>query len=174
LDQKKTVKAVTYFTGEIGKATLNLMLDRGQLMGRKNSIEIATEFRDNSQNEVEQYVEVMKSLNLAGNNDTNTWSYVNESYDSECRERDKYHDEINSLWEIQNKEHREFTRKCMRTFFEITTLLPSIVLSVREELDLEISPEDYLNIYNANTKKAEAVFERFFEELEAAYPIAPN
>lgn len=171
---KKTVRAVTYFTGEIGTATLNLMLARGQLMERKHFIEVATEFRDKSQNEIEQYVEVMKSLNLAGNDDTNTWRYVNESYENECHRRDTYNDEINSLWKSQNKEHREYIRKCMRTFFEITALLPNIVLSVREELDLEIPPEDYLDIYNANTKKAETVFENFLKELEASYPLVPN
>ena len=108
----------------------------------------------------------MKNLNLAGNQDQGTWDYVNKSFEFECEQRDKHNKEIDELWVIQNREHIVYVRQCMAKFFEISNLLPQAVLSVRSELGLEISHEDYLDIFNRNIEKGKAVFEAFLSELE--------
>ena len=53
----------------------------------------------------------------------------------------------------------------MDKYFEITTLLPDAVLSVREELDLPISNEAYLDIFNKNIEQGKRVFGDFYERL---------
>jgi hypothetical protein len=162
---KETVQAVTVFMGEIGTATLHLMLERMALISRKNEIQIAENLRDNYQSEVDRYLSIMKNMNLAGNQDKGTWDYVNKSFEFECEQRDKHNKEIDELWVIQNKEHLVYVRQCMATFFEISNFLPPAVLSVRRELGLEISHEDYLDIFNRNIEKGKAVFDTFLSKL---------
>ncbi|MCP3940110.1 MAG: chromosome segregation ATPase [Desulfobacteraceae bacterium] len=164
---KETVNAVTTFMGEIGIACLNLMLERNVLMERKNSIHISGNLRDKYQNEVERYIAIMKNLNLSGNRDPGTWDYVNKSFKFESEQRDKHNEQINTLSKIQNKEHIDYVRKCMCAFFEISTFLPKAVFSVRSELDLEISKEDYLDIFNKNIEKSKSIFEEFLGKVEA-------
>lgn len=163
---RETVQAVTIFMSEIGTATLNLMLERMALINRKNEIKISESLRDKYQSEVDRYIAIMKNLNLAGNQDQGTWDYVNKSFEFECEQRDKHNKEIDELWVIQNREHIVYVRKCMATFFEISELLPQAVLSVRGELGLEISHEDYLDIFNKNIEKGKAVFDTFLSKLE--------
>ena len=163
---RETVQAVTIFMSEIGTATLNLMLERMALINRKNEIKISESLRDKYQSEVDRYIAIMKNLNLAGNQDQGTWDYVNKSFEFECEQRDKHNKEIDELWVIQNREHIIYVRKCMATFFEISELLPRAVLSVRGELGLEISHEDYLDIFNKNIEKGKAVFDTFLSKLE--------
>ena len=164
---RETVQAVTIFMSEIGTATLNLMLERMALINRKNEINISENLRDKYQSEIDRYIAIMKNLNLAGNQDQSTWEYLNRSFEFECEQRDNHSKEIDELWAIQNKEHIVFVRKCMATFFEISELLPQAVLSVRGELGLEISHEDYLDIFNNNIEKGKAVFDTFLAKLDA-------
>jgi hypothetical protein len=163
---RETVQAVTIFMSEIGTATLNLMLERMTLINRKNEIEMSESLRDKYQSEIDRYIAIMKNLNLAGNQDQGTWGYVNKSIEYECEQRDKHNKEIDELWAMQGREHIIYVRKCMTIFFEISNLLPQAVLSVRSELELEISHEDFLDIFNKNIEKGKVVFETFLASLE--------
>jgi hypothetical protein len=163
---KETVQAITVFMGEIGTATLHLMLERMALINRKKDIQISEGLRNKYQSEVDRYLSIMKNLNLSGNKDKSTWDYVNKSFKFECEQLDKHNKEIDDLWSIQSKEHIVYVRKCMATFFEISNFLPQAVLSVRSELGLEISHEDYLDIFNRNLEKGKLVFDTFLSKLE--------
>jgi beta-glucosidase-like glycosyl hydrolase len=146
----KTVKAVTTIMSAIGTSTLYLMLERSSLFQRKNQISINESYRDKSQSEVDRYISIMKNLNLQGNTDRGLWDTVNRSIEFENEQIAKYQKEIDSLTEVQNQEHLEYTKRCMDAFFETSALIPAAVLAVRDELDLDISPEEYLEIYNTN------------------------
>jgi hypothetical protein len=163
---KETVQAVTVFMGEIGTAILHLTLERMALINRKNDIQISVDLRDKYQSEVDRYLSIMKNINLAGNQDQGTWKYINKSFDFECEQRDKHNKEIDELWALQNGEHIVYVRQCMATFFEISNHLPQAVLSVRSELGLEISHDDYLDIFNKNIEKGKVVFDAFLSKLE--------
>lgn len=107
----------------------------------------------------------MKNLNLEGNQDKRLWDAINNSVQFETKQRDEYSQEISDLWETQNKEHLVFTQNCMNRFFEITSLLPDAVLAVREELNLPISNDAYLDIFNENIEQGKRVFRDFFERV---------
>lgn len=164
---KDTVQAVTVFMGEIGTATLHLMLERMALINRKNDIKISEDFRDKYQSEVDRYLSIMKNFNLAGKQDEGTWEHLNRHLEFECEQRDKYNKEISELWGIQSREHIVYVRQCMALFFEISNFLPQAVLSVRSELGLDISHKDYLDIFNNNIQKGKAVFDTFISKLES-------
>ncbi len=160
-----TVKAVTTLMASIGTAILELMLERSTLVGRKNSIEVLEKLRLKAHDEIERYISIMKNINLEGNQDQRLWDAINKNVEFESEQREKYAQEIDDLWGIQNKEHLEFTQKCMDRFFEITSLLPDAVLSIRKELNLPISNEAYLDIFNNNIEQGKRVFSEFYEKI---------
>lgn len=164
----RTVKAVTTIMSSIGEATLELMLERGSLISRKNVIAITEKLRDKSQAEVERYNSIMKNLNLQGNTDQALWDTINKAVDYESGQVETYNKEIDSLWSAQNSEHLEYASKCMDTFFVISEILPEAILAVREELDLSISPDEYLDIYGKSIEKGRVVFRNFLEKVPNA------
>ncbi len=164
----ETVKAVTTIMSSIGAATLSLMLDRSSLLERKNLVTIKEKHQGKSRAEVERYISIMKNLNLQGNSDQGLWDTINRSIDYENEQIDEYQTELDALWEIQNREHLEYVKKCMDTFFEISALLPDVVLAVRNELDLDISPDIFLDIYNENLVKGKVAFNDFLEQIKNA------
>jgi len=60
-----------------------------------------------------------------------------------------------------------YLRKTMGVFFEISALLPEVVLSVRKELELEIDPSDYKEIFDANIARGKEVFNDFINKISA-------
>lgn len=163
---KETVRAVSKYMSAVGAAVLELMLDRSQLMSRKNNIHTLEALRDKSQQEIDRYIAIMKNLNLEGNSDPVLWETINSNVDYEQKQYEKYQGEIDNLWVLQNKEHLEFSRKCIGRFYEITSLLPDAVLSIRNELDLDISADDYLNIFNQSIEDGKKIFDEFLIRIE--------
>jgi hypothetical protein len=162
---EKTVKAVSTIMASIGTAIMELMLERKVLVERKTRIEFLEGLRSKSQSEIERYISIMKNLNLEGNQDKRLWDTINNQVEFETQQRDKFMQETSDLWKAQNKEHLEFTQKCMNKYFEVASLLPNAVLAVREELNLPISDEAYINIFNKNMEQGRLVFSEFFGKL---------
>ncbi len=163
--EPETVKTVTTFMAAVGTATLNLMLERSELMLRKNDIQTIENLRTRSQQEIDRYIALMKNLNLEGNSDPRLWETINNSVAFEQEQVTKYNSELDQLWLVQNAEHLQFTKHCMDTFFSVSRLLPSAVLAVRGELDLDIAPDDYISIFNENLDKGKVVFEVFMKKI---------
>lgn len=80
---KATVKAVTKFMAEVGKALLDLMLKRSQLVLRINSIHQYESLRDKAQQEIDRYISIMKNLNLQANTDQYLWDTLNRNIEFE-------------------------------------------------------------------------------------------
>lgn len=164
---KETVRATTIFMAAIGTKTLDLMLERSTLLERKATIEEVERLKAKAQKEIDRYIELMKSLNLQGNQDRGIWGAIERQVDFEQKQIDKHTSTIAELWELQGSEHITFTKKCMDNFFEVSALLPPIILAVRNELEMEISPEDYLDIFNDNLDRGRAVFDEFFAKVSS-------
>lgn len=164
---KETVKAVTEFMAKVGSASLDLMLKRSSLTQRLSTIGVYESCRDKKQQEIDKYFALMKNQNIQGNADQSLWDAIGQQIQFEQDQFDKYQRELDGLWAIQSKEHLQYTRECMDMFFEISKVLPESVLAVRNELDLDISPEDYLIIFNENIEKGCAVFNDFLLRLES-------
>jgi hypothetical protein len=165
LGGKETVKAVTKFMAEVGKALLDLMLKRSQLVLRVGSINQYESLRDKAQQEIDRYISIMKNLNLQADTDQNLWDALNRNIDFEQGQYDSHQAKLDELWGVQNMEHLEFARECMDRFFEISMLLPSAVLAIRGELGLDIESEDYFDIYNENITAGKQIFGEFLRRL---------
>ncbi|MBA6262165.1 chromosome segregation ATPase [Colwellia sp. Bg11-12] len=161
----KTVKAVTMIMSSIGEAIFTLMLGRSPLIQRKNLIAINEKVRDKANAEVERYLSIMKNLNIQGNSEQVLWDTINRSIDYENDQIKIYSKKIDALWEVQSKEHLEYAQKCMNKFFEVSAKMPDAILAVRDELDLDISPDEYLEIYNDNIENGKKIFSDFIQQV---------
>lgn len=167
---ERTVKAVTTIMASIGTSIMELMLQRGILVSRKNTIETLEGFRLKAQSEIERYIAIIKNINIEGNQDKRLLDTINYNIQFETQQRDSYSKEISHQWKIQNNEHLEFTQNCMDRFFEMTSLFPDAVLAIRDELNLPISNDAYLDIFNKNIEQGKTVFRDFFKKISDKQP----
>tara|TARA_R110000765_G_scaffold251828_1_gene353205 strand:+ start:399 stop:1325 length:927 start_codon:yes stop_codon:yes gene_type:complete len=163
---KETVEALIIFMGEVNTACLHLMLERAELVTRMKTIETLETLRNNHQSEIERYVSIMKDMNLAGKLDKGTMDYINRSVEFESNRSDEHVAKIDELSDVQKKEHLLYVKECMDTFFRISRCLPKVILSIRKELGLDISDEEYMYIFNLHINKGEIVFENFLSKLQ--------
>lgn len=162
---EKTVRSLTNFTGEVGAAYMSLFLERGGVISRKSHIEFLETYNKKHNDEIERCLTIMKNMNLEGITDKGAWDRVNKAFENECKSRDHYVSEINMNWAVQNEEHLKFTERCMSEFFRVNDLTPYLLLSVRDELELELNETEYLKIHSESTKKGKEVFESFMNNL---------
>ncbi|EGQ7872872.1 chromosome partitioning protein ParA [Vibrio parahaemolyticus] len=162
---EKTVRSLTNFTGEVGAAYMSLFLERGGLISRKSHIEFLETYNKKHNDEIERCLTIMKNMNLEGITDNGAWDRVNKAFENECKSRDQFVSEINMNWAVQNEEHLKFTERCMSEFFRVNDLTPHLLLSVRDELELELNEAEYLEIHSESTKKGKEVFESFMNNL---------
>lgn len=160
-----TVKSVTELMAEIGTAVIGLMMERGSLLNRLALIRVIEEQRSAAGKEIDRHIAMMKEMNLHGNYDQRLWDVINGNIDFEQNRVKKCAAEAEALWKLQTAEHLEFTKKCMSAFFRTSRLIPEVVLSIRSELDLAISKEAYLEIYNSGIDKGVDVFNRLISRL---------
>ncbi|MES2182230.1 MAG: chromosome partitioning protein ParA [Pseudomonadota bacterium] len=164
---EKTVKYVTTIISAIATAFLELILERIDLVNRKNKIALLEEFRTKAHSEVERCISIMGNLNLEGNSDEHKWDTLKRNIEFQSKTRDDYAKEINSLTKEQNFELLAFSNKCVERSFQITTLLPDVVLAIREELGLTISNEAYVDIFNKHIEEGRQVFSVFFRNASS-------
>jgi len=163
---KETVKAVTTFMAEIGKSILDLMLKRSDLTTRKHLIHMHESSLNKVQQEIDKYIEIMKNINLQGSTDQTLWEIVNRNVVDEQELYDATHSKLQELWAIQNSELIEYGMECTKKFFDASLLLPIIVLAIRDELNLEISREDYCDIFYGNIEEGRTVFQDFMSRVQ--------
>ncbi|ELV8763296.1 chromosome partitioning protein ParA, partial [Vibrio fluvialis] len=119
---EETVKNFTFFMGEVAASYMSLLLERGELVSRKEHIEFLETYRQKHSDEIDRYLMIMKNLNLDGITDQSVWERVNRSFEDECNSRDRISAEINANWAIQNQEHLKFSQRCVAEFFRVNDI----------------------------------------------------
>lgn len=162
---EETVKNFTFFMGEVAASYMSLLLERGELVSRKEHIEFLETYRQKHSDEIDRYLMIMKNLNLDGITDQSVWERVNRSFEDECNSRDRISAEINANWAIQNQEHLKFSQRCVAEFFRVNDIAPYLLLSVRAELGLELDENEYIKIHTESANKGKRVFDEFMNGL---------
>jgi hypothetical protein len=159
-----TVQAVSAFSQELGAAYLELLLKRVPLIERKNEIELLTKFINRSQTELDRYINLMKQLNLEGNVDRRVWEVIENNVEYEQEQQAQHTEKQQKLWAKQNPEHLQFAELCFGRFMAVSKLIPPTVFAAREELELPIDREAYLEAFNKNLEKGNEIFKSFLRD----------
>ncbi len=162
---QETVRATNEFMAAIEISTLDLMLERSKLLERKGAIDEGERLKLKAEEEIDRYIELMKNLSLQVNRNQETWDVIEGQIEFEQKQIVQHTTKVAELWEIQGPEHIAFTRKCMDYFFDISVLLPPMILAVRNELEMDISSKEYLDVFNANLNKGRLVFDAFVTKV---------
>lgn len=93
------------------------------------------------------------------------WEVVNRNFAFEGEQIEKYTMEKQQLLVEQKKEHLLFTKLCIERFLTVSQFIPTAVFAVREELELVLDKEAYLNMFNENIAKGKAIFDSFLADL---------
>lgn len=162
----ETVQAVLTYSQYFRNAFLELSLKRVSLLARKNRIEVLDSFIEQTAQKGKYYLEQIGVKVLEGTIDERVWKILNDNFQFESEQQDKYEKERQQLTAIQQKEQMEFFKLCMERFFSISEYLPLAVIAVRNELELSFDEEAYLGLYKENLEKSRIVFNNFLREAE--------
>ncbi len=161
-----TVQAVFAYSNEFSRTFLELSLKRLKLIERKYEIESISRMIDKLLTEGEGYLELMKQHRLEGNTDNQKWKILFENLELIQKQRENFFGKKQDLETIQRKEQICFTKNCTEKLFSISQFIPPAVLSVRDELDLPLDKDVYLEYFKKKKKKGRVALDSFFSEIE--------
>ncbi len=162
---ESTVESVLKIMSLIGDSSLELLLDRQVFMIRKADIETLQQLRSESNKKISKLILILENLNSQNLLNTRQNDIIQHKLKEKELEVFNCSQEINNIWKLQNQELLIYSKKCMTHFLTILKLFPETILSIRRELDLKISQELYLEIFNENIKNAESIFDKFYNKI---------
>lgn len=164
--KNKTTQTTMAFTSEFGTSYLGLTLKRLALINRKNNIATLQTMIGKVNKEQERWVEELKQLNLTGKSDPVRAGVINSNFEYAQTDYKKYSAEQKSLMDAQITEHLNFGALCFEKSLNLSKLIPELLFSTRDELELEIDRVQYRQQFDESWKTGEKVFGDFIREAE--------
>jgi len=162
---QETVRAMTKLSSELGAAYMKLSAKRLPLIARKTDIEILDDLIEASSKEKDRIIAMMKEVNLQGIKDERLWEVINDNYEFENKQTEKYLSDRDSLADINSQEILEFSRECFRSLKVIYPLMADALVAVRNEMKLPFDGESFKELMEESYKKSEECLEEFISEV---------
>ncbi len=164
-----TVQAISAYMHMWGTTYMELVLQRTPLIVRKNSIDFLGTLIIKMNNEQERWIEHMKQLNLTGNNNAQVWDVVNQNFKNSQDACSKKISEQKELMKIQQGELSEFAKLCFDKSMLLDGVIPPLLFSARDELELYIDKNEYMRQHEEYWKKGKKVFLEFMDQAEKQF-----
>ena len=166
IGNNNTVQSVTSLSMEIGKTLFNLILRRVELLRIKNDIEINTDLADQMKEELDQQLEFMKQMNLDGNSDKRKWDTVNSNCEFYKNQRDNYLSKSAELRKKKLTEELKLFSSCYEEYIRVSKYYPNVILAIREELNLPIDEDKFIQNMEESLKEGKVILEEFIENTK--------
>ena len=111
---------------------------------------------------------MMKEFNLQGRNDKAIFDYLNDSYQLQENFVKNSTESIKEQESILKPLYIKFAKKCIEEYCRLYSLLPSMTIALRNELDNDEDSEIFINALNANISRINTAVYSLFEDAEAS------
>lgn len=162
----KTIRALTTYISFYEKVSLELMSARIGLTRRRDLIQLLRDQIQNNQNTNNKYLNLMEEYNIEGKTDEVKWKTINFLLESNQKNISNDVSEAEELESIQSKESIEYCQLCMIKYSEVNSFILDIIISIREELELELSKEELKECFDSRISKSSENLHNFFSKME--------
>lgn len=162
----ETVQATSSFMIEVQKAFTEIFLERSILLERLKEIKSLEDVISESKKSKKKFLELMIQFNLDGNTDDKKWKVIENNYKFEEQQQEKFIKLREKLWIEQNKEHLQFAQLCYENYMKVSKLVPEIIFSIRDELELPLDKKEYLDLFEKGVEEEKENFEAFLKKLK--------
>jgi len=160
-----TVKALTALSLTLSETYLQLVAKRKPLIERKNDIENIYKLYNDSSKEKDRLLELVKEFNLQGSTDKKRWEAINNRYDFESQQTDKYNKELEELEDTNDKELKEYAMKCYLSLKEVGQPITVAISAIRKEMEIPFDSDEYQVIMDNAFNSGQESLDRFFKEV---------
>ena len=161
-----TVRALMDYMNSLMKSFAELYPIRLRLRMRKNDIDFLTGLINKAAGAQDQNLEMMKQYNLEAKPDSARWTVL-ENYFKHTQDTHAQHaNEQKLLLDEQMREVIEFAELCMLRSVQVSNLIPPALFAVRDELELPIDKERYLELHEASASDALAALQNALQKIK--------
>lgn len=161
--KENSVAEILNYSSETAETFLNLMKERRILLDHKNAIEIYRTMINSANAEKNRLLSMMKEFNLQGRSDKPTFDYLNNSYKLEEDIVKRNTKSIEEQESILKPLHINYAKNCIIEHSRLLSLLPPMIIALRNELDNDGDSEIFIDALNSNISRMNIAFRKLFE-----------
>ncbi len=162
----ETVKSVSTLSSILASTYLKLTAKRIKLIEKRDDIEILNNLINDSSKEKDRLLELMKEFNLQGSNDKRRWDVINDRYEYETKQTDKYISERDILSSENEIAIKAYAMECYKSLKAIGKPITEAIAAIRKEMDIPFDNEEYQKIMDESFTSGEVSLDEFFEEIK--------
>jgi hypothetical protein len=170
---ESTITALMAYQKAFMPAYLGLIELRGPLVNRQRAIDQEQAFMDAAIAEHQQIVQLMKEHNISGSADTARPDRL-KLQGGNIMIRHKTHSETQAaLWQEQIAAQLNIAEKLTEILARTTPLIPSALLSARQDVDLPINEYTYRRLYDEQQEAALSMMRGILQRARNPNPVKP-
>jgi hypothetical protein len=144
------------------------------LASQHASIRTAQELVNEDRQELQQVLELMRQHNLSGGTDQEYWGRLKKQWDSVAQRQWERIENHAALSEAYSQEMLRAAERAFAIDLELQALTPDILLAVRQEMDLDLNPTTYRQLFVEQKELAQKAMRDFMTSAALASVIPPR
>ncbi len=164
--KEETVEKILAFSNDLSETYLSMLKPRAILLDHKSAIEIYEGMINDSENEKERIISIMKELNLQGGADQSTFEFLQSSYETQDQYKKETKENINEHRSILTPLHKEFAEKCISEYGRLSISIAPVTIAARQELDNDTDSELFENAINQSMAQMKDAFGKFLSNID--------
>lgn len=161
-----SLEKILEFSTEIAEVFPKLIPERIVLLDYKEAVSIYKNGIDNANKEKNRIVSIMKEFNLQGRNDKAVFDYLERDYKFQDSIIIENTEAIKKTQDELDKMHIEFCKKCFEEHSRLISLLPSVAIALRNELETETDSQKIMISLNKNVERVKVVYSKIFNNAD--------
>lgn len=155
------------FMQEFGNSLVELNIKKERLAVVRREMISKIEIMKRHDASRDQYLEIMRQMNLNGEADKRKWEYLQEAFEFESRSSSEAAAAHDKILASLGPKHIDLVKACFVEQRKLQLLLVPLVAAVREELHLPVDAEAYARLLKTPVEFTDDQLERLFNAGDA-------
>lgn len=162
-----TIEAIAAVTTELALAQTRLISLKMEMGLLKSRVDLISQFSDDNRLKQNQMLEVMRAINLNPEPDVRRFQAAKEDFEFRTSELERLELERQEVSTKQIEKQVALSRSLTIEISDLYRALRTVVIRIREELNLPLDSEKYLALGEQSASQATEAAEQIFAELSA-------
>lgn len=161
----KTLSALAAYMNDAGVTLLGLLSKRNPLWERQAHLKWLRGAIQKAADEKDRLLALMKEANVRGISDAGFWKRLQDMFDFETKQSERWEQERDEAFKVQTKEQLDMLKLCYSEQMRLSHLLTPLLAAVREELELGFDVAAYEKLVQSLAPRAEKAINDLVGEI---------
>lgn len=166
VSQHETSKLAGELVSRYGEILMNLLGRAAPIHSLSSKIQIASDFYERNQTEINRIVAEMTQLNESGESDPVRFSALQRSFEIAKKAADHFAESRSKSYEERAKLWKAYNVTLFEEMRSVGKIQMQLVVSIRSEFSLETNMDEFETLMKDNFERIDQAMKKFMDQLE--------